>query len=218
VVGRPYRKSPEFRADMRYLVLNPTWTVPPTILRQDVLPKVARDPGYLARSHMKVVDTAGNPVDAAVLDAAGFRGGRFPYQIVQAPGDDNALGRIKFMLPNAHAVYLHDTPSRRLFERTERAFSSGCIRLERPLELAVLLLDDATNWNAQAIQAAIESGKTRTVPVKRQVPVLILYFTAQVSDDGALRFSPDLYGRDARVLAALGAPFRFAPVERRPAR
>ena len=215
VVGRPYRRSPVFRAEMRYLVLNPTWTVPPTILRQDVLPKAARDPAYLARSHMQVVDAAGNPVDAAALDWARFRGAGFPYQIVQAPGDDNALGKIKFMLPNPHAVYLHDTPSRRLFERSERAFSSGCIRLERPLELAVLLLDDAAQWSAQALRAAIDTGQTRTLPVKRQVPVLVLYFTAQAGEDGALRFSPDLYGRDARVLAALGAPFRFAPLERR---
>jgi murein L,D-transpeptidase YcbB/YkuD len=213
VVGRPYRRSPEFRAEMRYLVLNPTWTVPPTILRQDVLPKVTRDPGYLERNHMQVVDAAGRRVDPAGLDWSGLRGGRFPYQIVQAPGEDNALGKIKFMLPNPYAVYLHDTPSRRLFDRTERAFSSGCIRLQRPLELAALLLDDAANWNAQAIQAAIESGKTRTLPVKRQVPVLILYFTAQVGEDGALRFSPDLYGRDARVAAALRAPFRFRPVD-----
>ena len=218
VVGRPYRKTPVFRAEMRYLVLNPTWTVPPTILRQDILPKLARDRGYLAANRMQIVDAAGKPVDAAQLDWTHLRGGRFPYQIVQAPGDANALGKIKFMLPNPHTVYLHDTPSRRLFERSERAFSSGCIRLERPLELAVLLLDDAGRWSADAIQGAIASGETRTVPVKRQVPVMILYFTAQAQDDGSVRFTPDLYGRDARVLAALGSPFRFAPVDRRRAR
>ncbi|TAN55458.1 MAG: hypothetical protein EPN19_03015 [Betaproteobacteria bacterium] len=218
VVGRPYRKTPVFRATLRYLVLNPTWTVPPTILRQDVLPKLARDPGYLARNHMRIVDARGQAVDAAHLDSMRYRADGFPYQIVQAPGEDNALGRIKFMLPNPHTVYLHDTPSRRLFERAERAFSSGCIRLERPLELAELLLDDAGRWSAAAIQEAIASGETRTVPVKRQVPVMILYFTAQGDADGAVRFNPDLYHRDARVVAALRAPFRFAPVDRRRAR
>lgn len=214
VVGRPYRKTPVFRASMRYLVLNPTWNVPPTILREDILPKLARDPGYLAKNHMHLVDGAGHPVDAARLDWARYRGSRFPYQIVQAPGDDNALGKIKFMLPNPHSVYLHDTPSRRLFERPERAFSSGCIRLERPLELAVLLLDDAGRWSAQAIEAAIASGETRTLPAKRQVPVMVLYFTAEADDDGSVRFNPDLYKRDARVIAALGAPFRFVPLDR----
>jgi murein L,D-transpeptidase YcbB/YkuD len=218
VVGRPYRKTPVFRADLRYLVLNPTWSVPPTILRQDILPRLARDPGYLARNHMQVVDAAGRPVDATRLDWARFRAGGSPYQIVQAPGDDNALGKIKFMLPNPHAVYLHDTPAKRLFERHDRAFSSGCIRLERPLELAALLLDDAERWNAQAIRGAIATGETRTLPVKRQVPVLILYFTAEAEEEGSLRFRPDLYGRDAHVLAALRAPFRFAPVDRPRAR
>ncbi|TAK51143.1 MAG: hypothetical protein EPO27_03045 [Betaproteobacteria bacterium] len=218
VVGRPYRKTPVFRATLRYLVLNPTWTVPPTILRQDVLPKLARDPGYLARNHMRIVDASGDAVDAAHLDSIRYRADGFPYQIVQAPGEDNALGRIKFMLPNPHTVYLHDTPSRRLFERAERAFSSGCIRLERPLELAELLLDDAGRWSAAAIREAIASGETRTVPVKRQVPVMILYFTAQGDADGGVRFNPDLYHRDARVVAALRAPFRFAPVDRRRAR
>jgi len=213
VVGRPYRESPVFRASMRYLVRNPTWSVPPTILRQDILPQLARDAGYLHRNHMQIVDARGNPVDAARLKSARDRAGKFPYQIVQAPGDDNPLGKIKFMLPNPHMVYLHDTPAQRLFERPERAFSSGCIRLERPLELAVLLLDDATVWSAEAIQAAIASGETRTLPVKRQLPVLILYFTAEADADGSVRFHPDLYGRDARVIAALAAPFRFAPVD-----
>lgn len=218
VVGRPYRKTPVFRATMQYLVLNPTWTVPPTILREDVLPRVARDAAYLGRNHMQVVDAAGRAIEAARIDWARYRAGGFPYQIVQAPGDDNALGHMKFMLPNPHAVYLHDTPARRLFQKPERAFSSGCIRLERPLELAVLLLDDPEHWNAQAILAAIETGATRTLPVKRRVPVLVLYFTAEAEPDGSVRFNPDLYGRDARVLAALHAPFRFSPIDGRDSR
>jgi murein L,D-transpeptidase YcbB/YkuD len=213
VVGRPYRRTPVFRATMRYLVLNPTWTVPPTVLRKDVLPKARRDPGYLARNHMRIVDAGGRGVDPAAVDWERLGAGRFPYQIVQAPGEDNALGKIKFMLPNPQAVYLHDTPSRQLFLRTERAFSSGCIRLERPLELAVLLLDDPRRWSADALRAAIASGETRVVPVKRQVPVMVLYFTAQTDEDGSVRFQPDLYRRDARVAEALAAPFRFAPVD-----
>ncbi|MBI2752113.1 MAG: L,D-transpeptidase family protein [Betaproteobacteria bacterium] len=218
VVGRPYRKTPVFRATMQYIVLNPTWTVPPTILNEDVLPKLARDPAYLARNHMQVIDAEGRPVEAARLDWSRVRPGGFPHQIVQAPGSDNPLGRMKFMLPNPHAVYLHDTPARRLFEKPGRAFSSGCIRLERPLELAVLLLDDPEHWNAQAIRSAIDTGVTRTLPVKRHVPVLVLYFTAEAEADGSVHFNPDLYGRDARVLAALAAPFRFTPVDGRGSR
>lgn len=215
VVGRPYRKTPVFRATMQYIVLNPSWTVPPTILREDVLPRLAADPTYLGREHMQVVDASGRPVDAAQIDWGRYRSAGFPHQIVQAPGPDNPLGRMKFMLPNPHSVYLHDTPARRLFDRSERAFSSGCIRLEQPLPLAVLLMDEPERWSAEAIRAAIDTGETRTLPVKRRIPVLVLYFTAEGQEDGTAQFRPDLYGRDPRVLAALRAPFRFSPVDGR---
>jgi murein L,D-transpeptidase YcbB/YkuD len=215
VVGRPYRRTPVFRATLDHLVLNPTWTVPPTILREDVVPKVVQDPAYLERHHMQVVDARGRPVDIASIAWDRYRSGSFPYQIVQAPGEDNPLGRVKFMLPNPHAVYLHDTPAGELFQRSERAFSSGCIRLEQTFDLAVLLLDDPERWSADALRAAIASGETRTVRVKRRLPVMLLYFTAEADEDGTVRFRPDLYGRDPRVLAALGAPFRFSPVDGR---
>lgn len=216
VVGRPYRTTPEFRARMSYLVLNPEWNVPPTILREDVLPKVIADPGYLQRHRMRVLDAAGRSVDPAVIDWSRFRQQprAFPYQIVQAAGGDNPLGRVKFMFPNEHAVYLHDTPSRALFDKTVRAFSSGCIRIDRPLELAVLLLDDPERWSMEQLTAAIATGQTRTVAVRAAVPVLLLYFTATVDADGTLQFRPDLYGRDRAIVAALAAPFRFAPVAR----
>jgi murein L,D-transpeptidase YcbB/YkuD len=215
VVGRPYRKTPVFRATLQYLVLNPSWTVPPTILREDVLPKLAADARYLEREHMQVVDASGRPVDAAQIEWSRYRSGGFPHQIVQAPGPDNPLGRMKFMLPNPYSVYLHDTPARQLFDRRERAFSSGCIRLEQPLALAVLLMDDAERWSAESIRGTIETGETRTLPVKRRIPVLVLYFTAEAQEDGTAQFRPDLYGRDPRVRAALRAPFRFSPVDGR---
>lgn len=221
VVGRPFRTTPEFRAPMKYLVLNPEWSVPPTILREDLLPKVARDPGHLQRSQMRVLDHGGRPVDPAAVDWQRFGGqpGGFPYQIVQAPGPDNPLGRVKFMFPNEHSVYLHDTPSRALFDRTVRAFSSGCIRIDRPLDLAVLLLDDAQRWSPPQLAEAIAGGRTQTVPVRRTVPVMLLYFTASADPSGEVRFRPDLYGRDRPIIEALAAPFRFAPVDagRRPA-
>ncbi len=214
VVGRPYRTTPVFRARMKYLVLNPEWNVPPTILREDVLPKAVDDPGYLGRHDMRVLDRAGRPLDAASIDWSQYRGEprAFPYQIVQAPGRDNPLGRIKFMFPNEHSVYLHDTPARALFDKPVRAFSSGCIRIERPIELALLLLDDRERWSEEKLRAAIATGRTQTVPVARTVPVLLLYFTASVAD-GELHFRPDLYGRDRAVLSALAAPVRYAPVD-----
>lgn len=213
VVGKPFRKSPIFRAQMQYLVFNPTWTVPPTILRQDVLPKVLKDPTYLQRENMQVVDSSGQEVDPATIEWSRYSAGGFPYQIVQDPGEKNALGRIKFMFPNTHSVYLHDTPSRRLFEKTERAFSSGCIRVEKPLDLAVLLLDDPDKWNPEAVQAAVESSQTRTVNLKRKVPVMLLYWTAEMDPDGIMQFRRDLYGRDDRMVQALAEPFRFVPPE-----
>lgn len=215
VVGRPFRKTPEFRAPMKYLVLNPEWNVPPTILREDVLPKVVADPAYLERHRMRVLDAGGQRIDPASIDWSPYRTnpGAFPYRIVQAPGGDNPLGAIKFMFPNEHSVYLHDTPSRTLFERATRAFSSGCIRIERPLELARLLLDDPARWSDDRLREAVASGRTQTVPVRLTVPVLLLYFTATVDTDGTLRLRPDLYGRDKAIVAALAAPFRFAPVD-----
>jgi len=215
VVGRPYRKTPVFRATMADVVLNPTWTIPPTILREDVLPKLAKDPGYLAENHMQVVDMDGHPVDARGIEWARYPMEGFPYQIVQAPGGDNPLGRLKFLLPNRYSVYLHDTPTARLFSHPERAFSSGCIRLQAPLALAELLLDDPVRWSAPAIDVALAEGATRTLPVKRRVPVLFLYFTAEADADGTVHFRRDLYGRDPRVLAALRGPFRFSPVDGR---
>lgn len=216
IVGRAYRRTPEFRSTMEYLVFNPEWVVPPTILRNDVLPRVLRDRGYLARQRMRLLDGAGRVVapDAVDWDAVRARPGAFAYRIVQAPGPDNALGRIRFMAPNEHVVFLHDTPARELFERPVRAFSSGCIRVERPLELAELLLDDAQRWSTVQITAALDEGQTRTLPVRRRVPLLLLYHTARAGADGRPEFRADIYGRDAPIVRALAAPFRFAPVVR----
>jgi murein L,D-transpeptidase YcbB/YkuD len=215
VVGKPFRTTPEFRARMKYLVLNPEWNVPPTILQEDVLPMVLRDRAYLEKHAMRVLDHAGRPVDAAAVDWALYRERprAFPYQIVQAPGPDNPLGSIKFMFPNEHSVYLHDTPSPALFEKVTRAASSGCIRTERPLELARLLLDDPQRWSTPQLQETIATGRTQTLPVRRTVPVLLLYFTAVAGADGEPKFRPDLYDRDRPIIRAMAAPFRFASVD-----
>jgi murein L,D-transpeptidase YcbB/YkuD len=206
-VGRPYRQTPTFRATLSYLVLNPTWTVPPGIFAADILPELRRDPGYLARRRLRVVDAHGRPVTTPI-DWTTVTPGRFPYLLRQDPGPDNALGRVKFMFPNRYAVYLHDTPSRALFERTDRTFSSGCIRIENPLDLAALLLEGQAGWDAAAIERELARGETRTVTLERKVPVLVAYWTAWVDRDGKLHFHRDVYGRDAQLHAALAARFQ----------
>ena len=207
-VGKTYRKTPVFRGKIEYLVLNPTWTVPPTILSKDVLPAVRKDIGYLDRKNMSVLDASGRVVDPTTIDWKRYSGGGFPYTIRQDPGPDNALGRIKFIFPNPHFVFMHDTPSRALFDRTKRAFSSGCIRVENPFELAEILLDDP----GQTREAMLErvGGPTERIHLDEPVTVMILYLTAgSIQND--VKFREDIYGRDARVLEALEDEFEFVP-------
>jgi len=205
-VGKPYRSTPVFRSLIRYLVFNPTWTVPPGILKNDILPAQKRDPSYLARKGLKVIDGSGREIDAAAIDWEKTSARSFPYRIRQDPGPENSLGRVKFMFPNEHSVYLHDTPHRELFERDERAFSSGCIRVADPLKLAELLLRGNEGWDRAAIDAAIAAGKLKSVTLAQPVPVLLAYWTAW-DDAGSAQFRRDLYGRDGKVLKALDAPF-----------
>ncbi|GAB4359864.1 MAG: L,D-transpeptidase family protein [Immundisolibacter sp.] len=210
VVGRPYRPTPEFSDRIRYLVLNPYWEVPTRLAVKDILPAIQRDPGYLASEHLRVLSGWGP--DARELDPAAIDWRRLrrhvPYRLRQDPGPWNALGRIKFMFPNAHDVYLHDTPSRGLFAHAERSFSSGCIRVERALALADWLLQDDPQWTPAALREAIDSGRTRTVNLRAPVPVHLLYWTAWVDSDGRVQFRRDLYRRDPALAAALITPIQ----------
>jgi murein L,D-transpeptidase YcbB/YkuD len=202
IVGRSYRQTPVFRGDIRYLEFNPTWTIPPGILRNDTLPAIKADPSYLRDRNISVIDRDGRTVDPATVDWSQFSRG-VPYTLRQEPGPDNALGLVKFIFPNEHFVFLHDTPSRGLFDRSERTFSSGCIRVEDPFELAEILLDDAGSWNAEAIQATVDSRQTRRVNLREPFPVLILYLTAVVDPGEPPSFMKDIYNRDPAVLEAL---------------
>lgn len=208
IVGKPKRRTPSLLDSVTHLVLNPKWVVPPTILREDVIPGAARNPSYLANRRMRVVDRSGQTVDPSTIDWSGARQSGFPYRIEQQSGADGSLGRIKFSLSNPYAIYLHDTNARSLFKRAERALSSGCVRVEKPAELAALLLADAERWSAQALQAALDSGRTRTVGVGRDVKVLLHYATAALDDTGAVLLRNDIYGYDAAIVAALDAPVR----------
>ena len=208
VVGRVTRQTPVFRGSMTWLELNPTWTIPPTILREDVLPRLRRDPGYLQENDLSVIDARGRVIDPLTVDWPRV-GNRPSWALRQAPGPKNSLGRIKFMFPNPHAVFLHDTPARGLFERTGRLLSSGCVRIEDPLSLAEIVLADPGRWNQQTLQAAIDTGKTQIVRLPRPWPVLILYWTAELDATGRVRFLPDVYDRDPALLAALNGEVRL---------
>jgi L,D-transpeptidase YcbB len=209
IVGRPYRETPIFRSLITYVVLNPTWTIPPGILVKDKLPVLKRDPGYLARNNIRVIDSKGREVNPRSVNWNQYGAGRLPpYQLRQDPGEDNALGLVKIMFPNPYLVYLHDTPSKSLFDQDQRTFSSGCIRVQKAFELAELVLNDPVRWNQETLAAAVATKKTQTVNLAKPVPVLLLYWTAQPLPNGQVMFRNDVYGRDPPTLAALNGAFR----------
>jgi len=202
-VGKTYRRTPMFRSAIDYLVLNPTWTVPPGIIKNDILPDARRDPASITRRGLNVLDAQGNVVDPASVDWSKYKSGHIPYTLRQDPGPKNALGRVKIMFPNSYNVYLHDTPSQSKFEESDRAFSSGCVRIERPLELAELLLNDPSRWNAETIRRVVDAGRTQNVTLPAKVPVLLAYWTAWVDPQGHVNFRRDVYGQDTQWAAAL---------------
>lgn len=201
IVGRPFRKTPVFRSVMEYLDINPTWTVPPTILRNDLIPAIRKNVSYLAEKKISVFSQDGKKLNP---DSVNWSSNSvFSYRYRQEPGKSNALGSIKFMFPNSYSVYLHDTPTRELFHKTDRAFSSGCIRVEKPVELAELLLENQEKWSQASIRKVIETNKTQTVRLTRKPDVYLLYWTAWVEQGGNHHFSKDLYDRDQSVYDAL---------------
>jgi murein L,D-transpeptidase YcbB/YkuD len=211
VVGRRFRQTPSFKATMTHMIFNPTWTVPPTILKEDILPAMREDPTYLQRKNLRVLNHTGTHVDPLTIDWQHANGGNFPYLLRQDPGPQNALGRVKFIFPNRHLVYVHDTPSRELFDRAERTFSSGCIRIERPLELAEILLRGKDDPTRPKVEQFLAMDSPHKVDLKHPVTVMLLYLTAFTSQDGVLQFRRDIYGRDPAVLRALDGPFKFVP-------
>jgi len=214
VVGRPFNRTPVLSDTMRYLVLNPYWHVPRNIAVTEVLPKVRRDPSYLARFRLRVFPSSGTDageVNPTTVDWSAMTPARFPFRLRQDPGPLNALGRIKFMFLNKYNVYLHDTPARPLFEETQRDFSHGCIRIQQPIDLAVYLLRQDPRWDRAALLTALESAVDRTVPLPQPMPLHVLYWTAWADRDGTIQFRRDIHGRDAPLLTALRAR---PPIER----
>ena len=198
IVGRPGWATPDFGSTIAELVVNPDWTVPARIARREVLARIRRDPGYLVREGFVVHESwapGARRIDPAGVDWRTLPQG-FPYKFRQLPGPSNPLGQIKFLLPNPFNVYLHDTPTKELFQRRVRALSHGCIRLADPFALAARLMQGAADWTAPRREAALASGQTETFALPRPVPIQIIYFTAWVDEGGALNLRDDIYGRD----------------------
>jgi murein L,D-transpeptidase YcbB/YkuD len=203
MVGTQYTQTPVFMAPMRYIEFNPTWTVPFSICTKEILPKLKTDNNYLSARNMVVLDQSGTEIDQTKIDWVNYSAGNFPFVIRQEPGPQNALGRVKFMFPNEHAVYLHDTPSRYLFTKDSRAFSHGCVRVENPLKLAEVILNEPDKWNEESIQKIVDTNKTTRVNLKEPIPVLLMYWTAGLGSNGELFFVDDIYNRDERLLEAI---------------
>ena len=203
IVGKPFRKTPVFSDKISYIVLNPTWTVPPTILKNDIIPAVQKDINYLSKKNIKVLDHSGNEIAISAIDWQTIKSNGFPYKLVQDPGPDNALGAVKLMFPNKYNVYLHDTPSRELFSKSDRAFSSGCIRVENPIDLTVYLLNENNKWDKEKILKIIETRKTQTVMLPEKLNIHIMYWTAWADENNTTHFRNDVYDRDSKILHAL---------------
>lgn len=203
VVGNSYRKTPVFSARLKYLEFAPYWYVPKTILEEDKLPLIRNDPTYIERKNYELVSWDRETViDPATIDWAEIDVDNFPGLLRQKPGPWNALGQVKFMLPNEYAVYLHDTNERHLFGQRSRQFSSGCIRLKRPAELARYLLEDK-GWDEADVADALASEKPKRVYLQNTLPVHVLYWTAWVDDGGQINFREDGYGRDRDLAQAI---------------
>ncbi len=200
IVGRPTTQTYLFHDEMEYVVFNPSWGVPQSIIRKDYLPKLRRDPGYLDRMGFKVVNQNGKVVPSRSINWASY-GSRIPFGVHQPPGEDNALGEVKFLFPNSHDIYMHDTPNRELFDRDERAFSHGCVRVQNPRDFAAVVL----GWSPEEVDAHLGTPKTETITLKTKLPVHVTYFTAWPDADGRIRYFKDIYGRDATIQKARSA-------------
>ncbi|HEY6137167.1 MAG TPA: L,D-transpeptidase family protein [Thermoanaerobaculia bacterium] len=211
VVGQAFQhQTPVFEAAMRYLVFRPYWNVPPTIQSKELVPHAAKDPNYLARNGYELVSADDKPLPSSKVDAAILARLRsFDLSVRQKPGPNNALGLVKFMFPNQNNVYLHSTPSQELFSRSRRDFSHGCVRVEDPTALAAWVLREQPQWTPEKIKAAMNGKEPAQVNLREAIPVLIIYTTVTVDDDGTVRFFEDIYGHDAALQNALAAGYPY---------
>ncbi|MBS0847835.1 L,D-transpeptidase [Citrobacter sp. JGM124] len=203
IVGRPDRKTPLMSSALNNVVVNPPWNVPQSLARKDILPKVRQDPGYLDRLGYRIFRGWSNDaesVDPWMVDWSMITEKNLPFRFQQKPGQNNALGRYKFNMPNSESIYLHDTPNHNLFRRESRALSSGCVRVNKASELADMLLQDV-GWNTSRISSAVAQGDTRYISIRQNVPVMLYYLTAFSEGDGHIAFRTDIYNYDSAARA-----------------
>lgn len=196
VVGRSDWVTPVFQDEMTYIVVNPYWNIPSSIFKDEILPELRKDPAYLQKQNISIITSWGEdavPLDPMLIDWHQFNPDNWNIRLRQEPGPGNPLGKLKFMFPNKHNVYLHDTPMKGLFDRHDRKFSHGCIRVEKPLELADYVFNGRSSWNKNRIIDEINTGISKQVPIPEPVPIYIMYFTAWVDDDGSAMFFRDIY-------------------------
>jgi murein L,D-transpeptidase YcbB/YkuD len=197
IVGKEATRTSIFKGNISQLILNPYWNVPISIVRKEMLPKLKRNSNYLSKNNMELF--LGNTIiDPSTVNWSKYSSS-IPYSIRQKPGDDNALGKMKFIFPNNFSIYLHDTPSRSIFNESKRAFSHGCIRVENPMKLAQYILRNKQKWNSDNLQSSIESKKTISIQIKPSLPVYIVYFTAWIGNSGEINFRNDLYNMDSQL-------------------
>ncbi|HTZ41271.1 MAG TPA: L,D-transpeptidase family protein [Syntrophales bacterium] len=205
VVGTAFQKTPVFSGKMTYIEMNPYWNVPHSIATEETLEKIQKNPKFFEKEDMKVFKAGpnGEMVDPASVDWSALSENNFPYRLRQEPGPRNPLGRIKFMFPNKHSVYLHDTSDPQLFRKERRGFSHGCIRIEKPMEMAEFVMRGSKEWSRQKVEAVLKTKETTAAYLPKPIPVHILYFTAWGNGDGTVHFLEDIYGRDERLDRAL---------------
>ena len=194
VVGKEAKQTSIFRGNISKIVLNPYWNVPTSIINNEILPKLKRNRNYLSKNNMEVV-AGGQVINPKTINWNKYSK-NIPYEIRQKPGKDNSLGKMKFLFPNSYSIYLHDTPSKELFDSNKRDFSHGCIRFQNPENLAIYLLKKTTAWNKQTIYKVLETNTETEILLKPTMPVYITYFTSWVDSKGNLNFRKDIYNLD----------------------
>jgi murein L,D-transpeptidase YcbB/YkuD len=205
IVGTAYQKTPVFSGKMTYIEMNPFWNVPHSIATAETLEKIRQNPAFFAKENMRVFTAGqnGEEVSPTTIDWSQLSENNFPYRLRQEPGPRNPLGRIKFMFPNKHSVYLHDTSDPQLFRKERREFSHGCIRIEKPMEMAEFVMRGSKEWTIEKIKAVLKTKETTVANLPTPIPVHILYFTAWGNGDGTIHFLEDIYRRDERLNRAL---------------
>ncbi|WP_299757116.1 L,D-transpeptidase family protein [uncultured Pontibacter sp.] len=201
VVGKTMNATPIFSEKLEYVVLAPYWNVPNSIVAKEIKPKMLRNPGWLNTQNMEIVtkERDPKPISPSSIDWANVTESNFQYMVRQKPGPKNSLGQIKFLFPNEHAIYLHDTPADALFSQTTRNFSHGCVRLEKPVELGKYVLQNMPEWDEDRIRQTINGGEEKWVTLPKKIQVYLVYFTSWVDEEGNVHFREDLYGHDKKL-------------------